>query len=196
MFLICRPSDTRIKRFLALQQTLPFSYPEVGASRTGTPPEYPINHYRGPLGAGSQTFARAGDALRHWRMYDLPWTHLCWPDTPVVEGSVVAVLAHTFGLWSLNASRIIYVIEEVGTIHRFGFAFGTLPGHMEQGEERFTVEWDRRDDSVWYELFAFARPKHPLARLGYPFTRWIQKRFAVESYAAMLAAANPHGSVE
>jgi uncharacterized protein (UPF0548 family) len=95
----------------------------------------------------------------------------------------------------LNASRIIYVIEEAGAIHRFGFAFGTLPGHMEQGEERFTVEWDRRDDSVWYELFAFARPKHPLARLGYPFTRWVQKRFAVESYAAMLAAANPHGKV-
>ncbi|HZB96719.1 MAG TPA: DUF1990 domain-containing protein [Herpetosiphonaceae bacterium] len=192
MLLICKPANTRINHFLAVQRTLPFSYPEVGASRTGTPPGYPINHYRGQLGAGSQTFARSAEALRNWRMYDLPWTQLCWPDSPIAEGSVVAVLAHTFGLWSLNASRIIYVIEETGPVHRFGFAFGTLPGHMEQGEERFTVDWNRRDDSVWYELFAFARPKHPLAKLGYPFTRWVQKRFAIESYAAMCRVSNPH----
>ena len=35
---------------------------------------------------------------------------------------------------------------------------------MERGEERFTVEWDRADESVSYEVFAFARPAHPYTR--------------------------------
>ncbi len=51
---------------------------------------------------------------------------------------------------------------------RFGFAYGTLPGHVESGEERFLVEWDRGDDAVWYDILAFSRPNHVLTRLGYP----------------------------
>ena len=190
MLLLREPSDARIRRFLAEQQALPFSYPEAGASRVGAPPGYPINRLRGHLGAGAATFARAVDAVRHWRMYDLPWTRLCWPATPIEVGANVAVVARHLGLWSLNACRIIYLIEEDGAVARYGFAFGTLPGHVEQGEERFTVEWRRHDDAVWYELFAFARPGHPLARAGYPLARLIQKRFAAASYGAMRMAAS------
>jgi uncharacterized protein (UPF0548 family) len=76
-------------------------------------------------------------------------------------GTVVGVLGPHFGLWSLNSCRIVYVIEEEASLlKRYGFAFGTLPGHVERGEERFTVEWDRADDSVSYEVFAFARLAH------------------------------------
>jgi uncharacterized protein (UPF0548 family) len=71
---------------------------------------------------------------------------------------------------------------------RFGFAYGTLPDHVERGEERFTVEW-RADDSVWYDIYAFSRPKHPLARLGFPITRMLQKRFVRDSLAIMKAAS-------
>lgn len=43
------------------------------------------------------------------------------------------------------------MIEEEGTLlKRYGFAFGTLSGHVEQGEECFTVEWCAADDSVFY----------------------------------------------
>ena len=71
----------------------------------------------------------------------------------------MGVLGRHFGLWSLNASRIVYVMEEEASpLRRYGFAFGTLPGHVERGEERFTVEWHRAEDSVSYEVFAFARP--------------------------------------
>ena len=75
-------------------------------------------------------------------------------------------------------------------LRRYGFAFGTLPGHVEQGEERFTVEWQGEDDSVWYEVFAFARPAHPLARAGRPFVRLVQRRSAVDSFRAMAAAVD------
>ena len=46
---------------------------------------------------------------------------------------------------------------------RFGFGYGTLPRHAERGEERFSVEWYREDGCVYYDVFAFSRPKHPLA---------------------------------
>lgn len=184
-----KPSDSEIKQFLEVQSKLPFSYAEVGASRKQSPPAgYPINYYRGMLGTGDKTFEHAVSAMRSWEMYNLSWTKLCWPETPIKEGEVVAVLAQHLGLWSLNACRIIYTLQEDGDSRRYGFAFGTLPGHVEEGEERFTVEWDSNSNTVWYELFAFARPKPLLAQLGYPLVRLIQRRFARNSFGAMKRA--------
>jgi len=74
-------------------------------------------------------------------------------------------------------------------VKRFGFAYGTLADHMESGEERFTVEWRRDDDSVWYDLLAFSRPRHPLARLGLRLSRALQRRFARDSLRAMARAS-------
>jgi uncharacterized protein (UPF0548 family) len=120
-------------------------------------------------------------------MFHLGWVQLCWPDAPIEPGTVVGILAWAGGLWWLNACRVVYVLDEPGPPRRFGFAYGTLADHAETGEERFTVEW-RDDDSVWYDLLAFSRPRHWLARLGYPLTRRTQKRFALDSLAAMTAA--------
>ena len=189
MILLREPTEAQIRRFLEAQRSLPFSYPEVGASRDGAPPGYPTNHRRGRLGVGDRTFIQAVEALRRWEMYRLGWTKLFWPDAPIAEGTVVGVLGRHFGVWSLNSCRIAYTVEEeTPSLRRYGFAFGTLPGHVERGEERFTVEWHRADDSVWYEVFAFARPAHPLARAGRPFVRLVQRRFAVDSFRAMTAA--------
>ena len=82
MILLRKPSDARIGRFLDDQRSLPFSYPEVGASREGAPPGYPVNQLRGRLGTGQETFARAVEASERWRMYETGWTKLCWPDAP------------------------------------------------------------------------------------------------------------------
>lgn len=190
MLRLIKPSEEGIRGFLTDQQSLPFSYREVGATRHGqadAPRGYPVNHYRVQLGTGAFTYARAVNALQSWTMYALCWTHLFPAGAPVSEGVAVCVLARHFGVWSLNANRIIYVIEEREKAERYGFAFGTLPGHSEQGEERFTIE-RRQDDTVWYELLAFAKPKHILARVGYPLTRLVQKRFARASGEAMRAA--------
>ena len=118
------------------------------------------------------------------------WIEIAPKDAPIAEGSCVAIIVRHFGFWSLNASRIVYVIEKHGALERFGFAYGTLPGHVEQGEERFSVEYHPDDNSVWYDLFAFSRPRHILARLGYPMSRQLQKRFARDSLKAMRRAVN------
>ena len=47
------------------------------------------------------------------------------------------------------------------------------------------VRWDRRDDSVWYDLLAFSRPSSFVGRLAYPLVRRAQRRFAPASLQAM-----------
>ncbi|MDQ3062096.1 MAG: DUF1990 domain-containing protein [Acidobacteriota bacterium] len=190
MFTFSKSSDAQVENFLAEQRDLPFSYQEVGASKSAIPFGYPINHHRVQIGSGENAFARAKYAIQSWTMYKLEWTRLYPSDTPIAVGKVVCVVVNHGFCWSMNPCRIIYLLEETGEIERFGFAFGTLPGHSEEGEERFTVEWRHADDSVWYELLSFARPHHILAKIGFPFVRLFQQKFAEDSKWAMLKFVN------
>ncbi len=190
MFILREPSSEEIESFLSVQRNAPFSYAEVGASRRGAPSGYAADHNRVRLGAGEETFLRARDALRRWSMFDVGWVRVFPEDAPIEAGETVAVLARLSGLWSLNACRVVYRIEdEEGALKRHGFAYGTLPAHAERGEERFTLEWDRESGEVHYDLFAFSRPAHPLVWAGYPLARALQRRFARDSLRAMISAA-------
>ncbi len=190
MFSLRKPSEAAVRRFISTQEDLPFSYENVGASREGaTLRGYAVDRYRIKLGEGPEAYARAVEALRGWRQFDLGWVRLLPPHAPIEVGTTVGVLARHYGFWSLNTARIAYLVEESGEVERFGFGYGTLPGHAERGEERFGVEWNRRlDGSVYYDVFAFSRPKHPLAWPGYPFARLLQKRFRRDSTRAMVEA--------
>ena len=129
------------------------------------------------------------------KLYETGWTKLCWLEAPIKEGTVVGTLGRHFGLWALNACRIAYVIEEEEPLlQRYGFAFGTLPAHVERGEERFTVEWHCADDSVFYEVFSCAHPVHPLAKAESPFVRLIQRQFAAASRRSIAAATKVEGT--
>jgi uncharacterized protein (UPF0548 family) len=174
------PSEEAIRHFLSRQQANRLSYLEVGASRDTAPAGYTVDHNRIQLGSGRFAFEAAKQAIRGWRMFEMPWVRLCRSTAPIEAGTNVAVLVSHFGVFSLNPARIVYVIDEP---RRFGFAYGTLRGHAEIGEERFSVE-HLADDSVWYDLYVVSRPG-PLARLGYPYARALQKKFARESLEAM-----------
>jgi uncharacterized protein (UPF0548 family) len=78
----------------------------------------------------------------------------------------------------------VYVEEQEAS---YSFAYGTLSEHAESGEEKFTVTWNASDDSVWYDVLAFSSPNHTLAKIGYPLSRMLQKRFARDSMAALAA---------
>ena len=186
MFSLATPALATVQARLKAQAQLPYSYAAVGATATTPPLDYLVDHNRVHLGYGATTFAQGCAAIRSWTMFDLGWIDLLWPDAPITAGTTVGVLAHLPGLQILNACRIVYVIDETTpTVSRFGFAYGTLPGHVERGEERFSIEWHHRDDSVWYDILAFSQPNHPLVRLGYPVTRYYQKRFARASLRRM-----------
>ena len=64
--------------------------------------------------------------------------------------------------------------------HHFGFAYGTLPNHVESGEELFQITMDEQGD-VYYTLTAFSRPRFWAVRLTYPLSRYFQKKFIRDS---------------
>jgi uncharacterized protein (UPF0548 family) len=188
MFLLKQPDKQTLERFLDEQKKLHFSYSFVGATqpdktqpeKSFSPPGFTRDHNRIQLGTGEVTFIKAVEAIKNWKAYALGWTKI-HPTTQPKEGVTFSVEVNHFGFYSLSSLRIVYVVAEP---KRFAFAIGTLPGHVEQGEERFMVEW-LPDDTVWYDLLAFSRPQHPLVWLGYPVTRALQKKFAQDSKAAM-----------
>ena len=190
MFCLQTPPADQIREFITRQRLSVFSYSEVGTTAGELPNHYNVDRNRILLGSGEETWRRAVEAIRAWQMFNMPWIRLCWPDTPIQAGRDVAVLVHHFGFCSLNAARIVYVIDEDGPIARFGFAYGTLIEHAERGEERFTVEWNRSDDQVWYSILAFSVPNKALAKFGYPWSRMLQRKFAEGSKAAMVQATN------
>jgi len=165
MWSLARPSPDQVRRHLDAQRALPFTYADVGGTRDDrapAPPGFVLDHNREQLGRGAPTFAAARAALRAWRMFPPAWTAI-EPRAPIEPDQVIGVLVHALGVWWLNAARIAYVIDEP---RRFGFAYGTLPGHAECGEERFVVE-QLDDDTVHYDLRAFSRPRLWAARIGH-----------------------------
>lgn len=186
MLSLRKPSADALRRFLAAQKELPFTYEAVGATRETQPAGYIVDRTRIKLGEGAPVFRSAIAALKQWKQFDLGWVEAWPPDTPIQKGEVVAVMGRALGVWWLNACRVVYVVDEADPTSKFGFAYGTLPGHVESGEERFQVEWDRSNDCVWYDIIAFSRPNHVLTRLGYPVVRRLQKRFGRDSAASML----------
>lgn len=174
-----KPNAGETRTWLALQTSAPWTYAPVEGTRTGIPtPGYNRDVYRIQTGEGPEAFARTGEAIRRWVMFDLGWTRILQAPTPPVAGELAAV-AIRFGLWWINSCRIVHVVDEPS---RSGFAYGTLPGHVEAGEELFLAE-QRADGSVWFEIHAYSRPRHPLTWLGYPLVRALQRRFGREACA-------------
>jgi len=184
MFLLHRPSDAEIRSFISAQQHTGFSYSPLELTRSSPPAGYNVDHNRVQLGTGARCFTAACAAIRQWKMFDLGWVQLCFGDTPIETGATVAIVVRHLGFWSMNACRIVYVVDEQD---KYGFAYGTLSEHAEIGEERFMVEWDRESDAVWYDLLACSKPGL-MASFGYPIARKLQKRFAASSKEAMKRA--------
>lgn len=119
MFLILRPSRIVIDSFVDRAAESQLTYPNVGPT-DGVPPDgYVVDHNRIEL---SRDWEAAKQAIREWKMFDFHWVDICWPDVPIETGRNVAILIRHFGAYSLNATRIVYTIEEAD---RFGFACST-----------------------------------------------------------------------
>lgn len=193
MLSLQNPSPDTIRRFLSAQAGSDFTYSAVGATAGQPPAGFVVAHTRIKLGEGEKAFQIARSGLQRWEQFNLGWLEASSPEMRIHAGEVMAVVARAIGLWWLNACRIVYVVDEVEPIPRYGFAYGTLPDHAAIGEERFLVEWDRADNTVWYDILSFSRARHVLVRLGYPMFRRKQIQFGRESAAAMLRAVlQPH----
>jgi uncharacterized protein (UPF0548 family) len=159
-------------RLLAELSVADLTYPEVGATRDASlPADYGQVHRDIIVGAGQAAFDRAVDGLFDWDVHRGAGLAVNSRDTRVAPG-VVVVLQACGGPTRLTIPcRVIYTIDDAD---RKGFAYGTLPGHPEQGEEAFLVTLGSTGE-VRFQVRAFSRPASLLARLGGPLTRRIQE---------------------
>ncbi|MBK8412133.1 MAG: DUF1990 domain-containing protein [Sandaracinaceae bacterium] len=185
MFHLVPPSDERVLALLRARGDQPFTYRDVGLTRTPlavAPAGFVLDRYGTELGRGRDVFERACAALAHVDNYPPSFTRVVRAPGELAPGSLFATVARHLGFASVHPCRVIYVAREPSS---FAFGFGTLPGHAESGEESFRVTLD--DDVVRYDVQAFSRPHGVLSRLGAPVARSYQLRFQRETLERMRA---------
>ena len=190
MFFARRPSRQAIEGFIATSRALPLSYSPIGLAQS-EPAGYRVDETIAAIGRGTADFDRATAALARWTPFDIGWVELFPRPASLEPGTVVGVLIHHLGFWSLNGCRVVYGVGDRDRGTRFGFAYGTLVNHAEAGEELFEVLLHADSGDVIYRIRAVSRPRAALARLGYPVTRALQARFRRDSVEAMRRATHP-----
>ena len=175
------PDESQLRNYLDQQVNAELSYAEVGATKDQQPAGYDNDDNHVILGHGDAVWDNAKHAIVNWQQYPKPWTNIYPAKAPLKKGQTVAVLFRVAGVWWRNSARIVYTINEED---RFGWAYGTLKDHVEQGEECFWIE-KNGEGLVSYHIRAFSRPAFWMARMGYPLARHWQRRFVKESMEIM-----------
>jgi uncharacterized protein (UPF0548 family) len=151
----------------------PLTYPEVGATAAAQlPAGYHHLSVSAQIGTGDQRFQQAADAVMHWGMQRGAGLRVQASSDVVVVSAVVVV--KMLGLLRAPC-RVVYVIDEPDVR---GFAYGTLPGHPESGEERFAVRRDPDTSAVFAEVSAFSRPGTWWSKAGGPMVTLAQRVIA------------------
>lgn len=156
----------------------PFTYPEVGATAGPLPAGYHHVQKAAVIGYGRSRFEEAAAEGMRWGMLRGAGVKVAATSETAVPGAEVIV-----NLGPVQAPcRVVYLVDEPD---RRGFAYGTLPGHAESGEELFCVRYDAATDEVMAEVAAFSRHATWWSRLASPVTSLIQ-RIVTERYLRAL----------
>ena len=135
--------------------TAPFTYPEVGATREPVMPAgYGYAEREEPIGRGRECFERAAAAVLTWQMHRGAGFRVAASAPRAAEGVEITSFVLLGPVVQRIPCRVVYVVDEPD---RQGFAYGTLPGHPEIGEEAFTVRLTRTG-AVHANIRAFSGP--------------------------------------
>lgn len=149
-------------------ERLSLTYPEVGATAGEMPAGYRHTRASAVIGTGRDRFERAGESVLRWGMQRGAGLRVRATSEAAADGTELIVR-----LGPVPAPcRVVYVLDEAD---RKGFAYGTLAGHPESGEELFSVRYDPTTEQVHAEVVAFSRPATWWSRLGGPVTRLLQR---------------------
>lgn len=144
------------------------TYAEVGATLAAElPPGYRHIDRRRVVGAGEACFARVTDEVLTWGLHRRAGLKPVASAPRAAPGVDVTVRAGLGPLRVAAGCRVVAVVEDAT---RQGFAYGTLPGHPERGEELFCAEL-RHDGAVLVHVRAFSRHATWWSRAAGPAVR-------------------------
>jgi uncharacterized protein (UPF0548 family) len=148
------------------------TYAEVGATvRLPLPHGYQHVVYRTRLGTVS--FDDAAEAVETFAMHRAAGIRVLTRSPRAAKGVRVIVALGVGGLRVLGPCEVVAIFAEPDLR---GFAYGTLPGHPERGEEAFLVT--REAGVVFFEMRAFSRPARWFTRIGEPLAPYGQRLYA------------------
>lgn len=178
------------------------TYSEIGATSGELPAGYHQVRQSRRIGLGRNAFEAAVEALFHWDMHRRAGLRVAASTPPAREGVAVELRLGGLRLGGLRLAgltapcQVVYTVNDeaaddqaAGELMRAGFAYGTLAGHPECGEELFLIELDLRTGEVHASVTAFSRPANWLVRLGRPVNRWVQSAMTRRYLRALEAAA-------
>lgn len=146
------------------------TYDEVGATAADLPAGYHHTRLQRVIGHGRADFERAGDLLFAGEAQRRAGAQVRMSEDPLREGTRVEMRVR---LGPLVFRIPCLVVWAERTAHSCGFAYGTLPGHPERGEERFELRLQPSGDVV-FTIVAFSRPGRWFTWLGGPVARRFQ----------------------
>jgi uncharacterized protein (UPF0548 family) len=159
----------------------PLTYAAAGRTAGVFPPGYRHISRRAVIGSGDAVFSAAATALLTWQAHLRAGLRVS-ASSPAAEPGGVVLLGLRVGPICVRAPcRVIYVTDEPA---RRGFAYGTLPGHPESGEEAFMIHQED-NGTVTFIITAFSRPATPLARIIGPAGRALQDHLTTRYLRAL-----------
>ncbi len=166
-----RPLDSELNELLRRAREANVTYDHLGSTLDPARWNAPaVRSQRVDVGRGEAAFGAARTAVQTWVPQQGLGAVVVPAQQPVALGETLLVVLR-FGPFCVVApDRVVVVVDEP---RRFAFAYGTLPGHPERGEESFTVEW-RPDDTVEATIRVQAAGATLAARAATPVVRWLQ----------------------
>jgi uncharacterized protein (UPF0548 family) len=178
------PDQRELDRLLEQARASELTYDYVGAMLVADKRRASERREQIRLGTGPETFGQAVEALRAWQPQRGLGALVHPADAPIEVGSTLLVVLRAGPLAVVAPDRVVAVIDEPA---RFGFAYGTLAGHAETGEESFLIERSATD-LVTATIRVDARAGTLPARLAAPMVRRLQ-RWALRRYLQVLEEA-------
>ena len=181
---IGRPDPAELGDLLAAVRDAPPTYDHVGSTLGRVPGTARLRHHQRDVGSGPAAFEGAVEAIRSWVAQRGLGASIEPPGVPVELGATLLVVLPAGPATMVAPNRVVGIVDEPD---RWGFAYGSLPGHPERGEESFVAE-RRADGTVSVTISVDAEPGTWLTRLGGPVTMAVQRR-AIERYLDAIAGA-------
>jgi uncharacterized protein (UPF0548 family) len=163
------------------------TYPEVGQSLVDPLPSgyHHIAEQR-VVGHGRAEYERAARELFRWAVHRRAGLRIITSTEQVVEGALITSI---LGIGRFGVHAPCIVVAVVDELDRVGWAYGTLPGHPECGEEAFLLTL-LPSGEVLFEVRAFSRAGVWWSKVVGPAGRAVQ-RWVTTRYLRALVTARP-----
>ena len=163
-------SPERLDPMLRAAEASGLTYEHVGSTLAPSGGSRPLHRHELALGRGDRYFGRGAAGLRAWVCHAGIGAVVHPSEPAIAVGSTLLVVLRAGPVSVVVPNRIVGVIDEPD---RFGFAYGTLDGHQERGEESFLVE-RLADGTVLAVVTIDATPATRTARIVGPAGRRLQ----------------------